>query len=515
LACLFFLQQSILAGREKTAYLDPFISRCWPRSDHIKPRRGPLLAKASPPGHWDHLPKRRLETARPRPNIRNRERPGEAVMGMAITGAHNAAARSNSTFTAGMAALAGLMFGLDIGVISGALKFIGAEFHASDFAKEWIVSSMMIGAAAGAIAAGFLSYRLGRKISLILSAALFVAGSLACAFAWSIPSLIAARLVLGVAIGIATFTAPLYIAEIAPPDRRGSMVSTYQLMMAIPGILFLGGVLLLPQSPRWLMMRGQQTKAREILSTLRNSEQDVSAEIADIETQLQRPDAGWALLKTNPNFRRSLGLGLLLQAIQQFTGINVVMYYAPRIFEATGFGTQAALWGTAIVGLMNVMATFIAIGTVDRLGRRPVLICGFSVMTVALILLGVLLDIGTNDLLMQMAAVAMLLIFIGGFAMSAGPLIWVLCSEVQPTRGRDFGVSASTFMNWAANFIVGLTFLSLLNAIGTGATFWLYAALNALFIVLTLWLVPETKGVSLETIETNLMAGKKLRHIGQ
>jgi SP family galactose:H+ symporter-like MFS transporter len=463
-------------------------------------------------------------------------------MGMAITGAHNAAARSNSTFTAGMAALAGLMFGLDIGVISGALKFIGAEFHASDFAKEWIVSSMMIGAAAGAIAAGFLSYRLGRKISLILSAALFVAGSLACAFAWSIPSLIAARLVLGVAIGIATFTAPLYIAEIAPPDRRGSMVSTYQLMItigilaafvsdslfsytaawrwmlgvvAIPGILFLGGVLLLPQSPRWLMMRGQQTKAREILSTLRNSEQDVSAEIADIETQLQRPDAGWALLKTNPNFRRSLGLGLLLQAIQQFTGINVVMYYAPRIFEATGFGTQAALWGTAIVGLMNVMATFIAIGTVDRLGRRPVLICGFSVMTVALILLGVLLDIGTNDLLMQMAAVAMLLIFIGGFAMSAGPLIWVLCSEVQPTRGRDFGVSASTFMNWAANFVVGLTFLSLLNAIGTGATFWLYAALNALFIVLTLWLVPETKGVSLETIETNLMAGKKLRHIGQ
>jgi SP family galactose:H+ symporter-like MFS transporter len=349
-------------------------------------------------------------------------------------------------------------------------------------------------------------------------------------------------MVLGVAIGIATFTAPLYIAEIAPPEKRGSMVSTYQLMItigifaafvsdsvlsysgawrwmlgivAVPGALFLAGVLVLPQSPRWLMMRGRKVKAREILATLRSSEQQVTEEIQDIETQLKRPDAGWVLFRTNPNFRRSLMLGLLLQAVQQFTGINVVMYYAPRIFQATGFGTEAQMWGTAIVGLVNVLATFGAIGTVDRLGRRPVLLCGFSVMTVALVLLGVLLQAGTSDLALQMCAVAALLTFITGFAMSAGPLIWVLCSEIQPTRGRDFGVSASTFMNWAANFVVGLTFLSLLNGLGTGPTFWLYAGLNGLFILMTLWLVPETKGVSLEAIEANLMAGKKLRRIGR
>jgi SP family galactose:H+ symporter-like MFS transporter len=201
--------------------------------------------------------------------------------------------------------------------------------------------------------------------------------------------------------------------------------------------------------------------------------------------------------------------------MQQFTGMNVVMYYAPRIFQLAGFEGHAQLWGTAIVGLVNVLATFIAIGLVDRLGRRPVLFTGFSVMTIGMGALGILLHMGTNDLVMRVFAVAMLLTFIIGFAMSAGPLIWVLCSEVQPIKGRDFGIAASTFTNWVANFIVGLTFLSMLNGFGSGPTFGIYAALNALFIVITLLFVPETKGVSLEKIENNLMAGKPLRRIGQ
>jgi MFS transporter, SP family, galactose:H+ symporter len=451
------------------------------------------------------------------------------------------AARNKAAFTAGMAALAGLMFGLDIGVISGALRFIGDAFHASDQAKEWIVSSMTIGAAIGALGAGVLSYQLGRKISLILSALLFVIGSLLCAFAWSVMTLIIARILLGLAIGTASFTAPLYIAEIAPPKKRGSMIATYQLMLtigilaafisdtllaygghwrwmlgivAVPGGMFLAGVFLLPNSPRWLMMRGRRPEALVVLLTLRESKQEVDEEVLEIEEQLRRPQVGWTLFRENGNFRRSVGFGLLLQAVQQFTGINVVMYYAPRIFEEAGFGLHASLWGTAIVGLVNVLATFIAIGVVDRLGRRPVLLIGFAVMAVGLGALGILLNIGTHDLTMRLIAVAMLLIFIAGFAMSAGPLIWILCSEVQPTRGRDFGVSASTFMNWAANFVVALTFLSLLNGLGSGATFWLYAALNAAFIVMTFFLVPETKGVSLEAIEANLMAGKPLRRIG-
>ncbi len=159
-----------------------------------------------------------------------------------------------------------------------------------------------------------------------------------------------------------------------------------------------------------------------------------------------------------PIFAAPSASACCFRRVQQFTGINVVMYYAPRIFEEAGFGLHASLWGTAIVGLVNVLATFVAIGVVDRLGRRPVLLIGFAVMAVGLGCFGILLNIGTHDLTMRLIAVAMLLIFIAGFATSAGPLIWILCSEVQPTRGRDFGVSASTFMNWAANFVVGLTF---------------------------------------------------------
>lgn len=447
----------------------------------------------------------------------------------------------HSFFTGGMAALAGLMFGLDIGVISGALQFIGTTFHASDAEKEWIVSSMMFGAAVGALSAGVLSFRLGRKVSLILGAILFVAGSLFCAFAWSVEALIVARVILGLAIGIASFTAPLYISEIAPPEKRGSMISTYQLMItigilvafisdtlfaysgawrwmlgivAIPGVLFLIGVTRLPNSPRWLLMRGKGREAREVLNELRRNDRVVEAEYAEIEEQLRRPQIGWELFRGNSNFRRSVFLGIVLQIIQQLTGINVVMYYAPRIFEAAGFQGHAQLWGTAIVGLVNVLATFIAIGVVDRLGRRPVLITGFIVMFIGMGTLGLLLDIGTNTLGLQLFAVAMLLIFIIGFAMSAGPLIWVLCSEVQPTKGRDFGISASTLTNWVANFVVGLTFLSMLNGFGSGVTFGIYAALNLLFLVFTIFFVPETKGVSLEHIEANLMAGKPLRRIG-
>jgi SP family galactose:H+ symporter-like MFS transporter len=447
----------------------------------------------------------------------------------------------HSFFTGGMAALAGLMFGLDIGVISGALQFIGKAFHATDSDKEWIVSSMMFGAALGALAAGVLSYRLGRKVSLILGAILFVAGSLFCAFAWSIASLIVARVVLGLAIGIATFTAPLYISEIAPPEKRGSMISTYQLMItigilaafisdtlfaysgawrwmlgivAVPGALFLIGVTRLPNSPRWLLMRGRSREARDVLNELRRNDRVVEAEVRDIEEQLRRPQVGWSLFRQNPNFRRSVFLGVILQIIQQLTGINVVMYYAPRIFESAGFQGHAQLWGTAIVGLVNVLATFVAIGVVDRLGRRPVLLAGFATMTIGMGVLGFMLHVGTHTLGMQLLAVAFLLIFIIGFATSAGPLIWVLCSEVQPTKGRDFGIAASTLTNWVANFVVGLTFLSMLNSFGDGITFGIYAALNLLFLVFTFFYVPETKGISLEGIEDNLMAGKPLRHIG-
>ena len=454
----------------------------------------------------------------------------------------SAQSKATVVFVCILAALAGLMFGLDVGVISGATQFIQAEYKVSDHTIEWIVSAMMFGAAAGALAASWLSGHLGRKRSLVLGAVLFVIGSLLSGMAWSPETLIASRVVLGMAIGIASFTAPLYLAEVAPEYIRGAMISTYQLMItigilvaflsdtafsysgawrwmlgiiAVPGALFLLGVLFLPDSPRWLLMRGRRQEAIDVLQRLRGDSDVVSREVADIDEQLKTPQRGWHMFLENRNFRRSVWLGVLLQLMQQFTGMNVVMYYAPRIFQVMGYDTAAQMWFTALVGLTNVLATFIAIALIDRWGRKPILYTGFTVMALGLAVVGLMMHNGIHDQGTQIFTVAMLLMFIVGFAMSAGPLIWTLCSEIQPLKGRDFGIGCSTFTNWACNYLVGISFLSLLNGIGNANTFWLYAGLNAVFIVLTFWLVPETKGVTLEQIERNLMSGKRLRDIGR
>ncbi|HEX6832910.1 MAG TPA: sugar porter family MFS transporter [Rudaea sp.] len=450
--------------------------------------------------------------------------------------------RTTALLTCTLAALAGLMFGLDIGVISGAVQFIQAEFRVDDHTIEWIVSAMMFGAALGAAIAGWLSASLGRKRSLILGGVLFVVGSLLCGAAWSPQSLIVARVLLGLAIGIAAFTAPLYLAEVASEDIRGAMISMYQLMIpigiflaflsdtalsysgnwrwmlgiiAIPGVLFLFGLLLLPDSPRWLLLRNRRDEAIDVLQRLRGDAQLVAREAADIEEQLRVPQRGWHLFVENANFRRSVALGVMLQIVQQLTGINVVMYYAPRIFQGMGYDTAAQMWFTAGVGLTNVLATFIAIGFVDKWGRKPILYAGFAAMALGLGIVGAILHAGIATPGQQLFAVAMLFVFIIGFSMSAGPLVWTLCSEVQPLKGRDFGIGCSTFTNWIANMIVGATFLTLLNGIGQANTFWLYAALNFGFIVFTWFFVPETKGVTLEEIERKLMSGARLRDIGR
>jgi MFS transporter, SP family, galactose:H+ symporter len=442
-----------------------------------------------------------------------------------------------------IAALAGLLFGLDIGVISGALPFITKQFHISDRVQEWIVSSMMVGAAFGALFSGWLAKRIGRKYALMIGAALFAVASALCAFAPDVDLLMAGRVLLGVAVGIASFTAPLYLSEVAPRTMRGSMISLHQLMVtvgilvaflsntafsasgdwrwmlgviAFPALVMFAGLFMLPQSPRWLMSVGREQEAHTVLQHLRGSAQEIDTEEREIRDQLKVKQEGWELFKHNSNFRRSVGLGVLLQIVQQLTGINVVMYYAPRIFGLAGYSSaHDQLWGTVIVGAVNVASTFIAIGLVDRWGRKPILYTGFTVMAAALATLGAMLHIGITSGTTQVIAVVALMTFIAGFAMSAGPMIWVLCAEIQPIKGRDFGISASTFINWVANTVAGATFLTLLNTIGHAPTFWLYAALNAGFILITFMLVPETRSTSLEQIERNLMDGKALRRLGQ
>ncbi|HEX7340447.1 MAG TPA: sugar porter family MFS transporter [Rhodanobacteraceae bacterium] len=451
-------------------------------------------------------------------------------------------ARAATVVIAILAALAGLMFGLDIGVISGAEHFIETDFNVTDRALEAVVSSMMAGAAIGAFAAGPMSSAWGRKKMLLLGGVVFVIGAIGSALSPSVGALMASRVVLGLAIGVLTFTAPLYLAEIAPGKNRGAMISSYQLMITIgilvaflsdtafsygghwrwmlgvitiPGALFLLGIVFLPDSPRWLMMRGRKDEAHHVLMRVRGSLDVVRRELADIEEQLRIPQRGWDMFLHNRHFRRSVGLGIVLQLVQQFTGMNVVMYYAPRIFQDMGYAPTEQMWFTALVGLINVLATFIAIGLVDRLGRKPILYTGFGVMAAGLAIVGYMMHLGVLTHAQQVFTVVMLLVFITGFAMSAGPLIWTLCSEVQPLKGRDFGIACSTVTNWVANMIVGATFLTLLNTVGHAGTFWLYAALNVIFLIVTFALVPETRGVTLEQIERKLMAGKRLRDIGR
>ncbi|WP_312042373.1 sugar porter family MFS transporter [Erwinia sp.] len=456
--------------------------------------------------------------------------------------ASNVSGNRFTWFVCMMAALSGLLFGLDIGVIAGALPFLAKDLHISNHEQEWVVSSMMFGAAIGALAAGWMSSKLGRKKSMLVGATLFIIGSLWSALSPDVESLIFSRVLLGLAVGVASYTAPLYLAEIAPERIRGSMISMYQLMLttgivvaylsdtafsysgswrwmlgviAIPAVILFVGVLFLPNSPRWLASHGRFNEAQRVLDRLRNTSEQAKQELDEIRESLMVKQHGWSLFRNNSNFRRAVWLGMLLQLMQQFTGMNVVMYYAPKIFGIAGFSsTSEQMWGTVIVGLVNVLATLIAIGLVDRWGRKPMLRTSFLVMAVGMGVLGTLLHMGVETDFRKYFAVAMLLIFIVGFAMAAGPVVWLLCSEIQPLKGRDFGITASTTTNWVGNMIVGATFLTMLEKFGNANTFWFYAALNLAFILLTIWLVPETKHVTLEHIERNLMKGKALRDIG-
>ncbi|WP_221180070.1 sugar porter family MFS transporter [Salinisphaera japonica] len=442
-----------------------------------------------------------------------------------------------------VAALAGLLFGMDIGVISGALPLIEKAFSVNDFMQEMIVSAMMAGAAVGAAFSGQISRRFGRRRTLLISGIVFAAGALFCAGAWSPLSLVAARAVLGIAVGMSSFIAPIYLSEVAPESVRGRLISFYQLMImtgilvaylvnavfvdiggwrlmlgviALPALLMVIGMATLPRSPRWLIDRGLTDEAHRVLLQLRGGDQSrVDAEMALIRDSAQLSEAGARLFRNNANFRRSTGLGMVLQFMQQFTGANVILYYAPHILELAGYDSaRQQLWGTVLIGVLMTLATFIAIAFVDRLGRKPLLYSGFSVMGICMLLLGGLYEYGLASIWAQYIAISLLGVFVISYAMSAAPMIWVLCSEIQPLRGRDFGVTCSTVTNWVSNMIIGATFLTLLTTLGNAGTFWLYAGLNFVFILATFCLIPETKGVSLERIEQNLMAGRPLRRIG-
>ncbi|BBG31450.1 sugar porter family MFS transporter [Zymobacter palmae] len=445
------------------------------------------------------------------------------------------------------AAAGGLLFGLHAGIMTGAIKFIHEEFHPTTVQEGWVIGAMLAGATIGTLSASTISNALGRKRPILLGGLLFFIGALLACMANSIEMLIVARVLLGLAIGIVSFVVPLYLSEVAPQHIRGTVIACFQLMITIgilvaylinlafssagnwaamlgvtmiPAALMVIGVLFLAESPRWMASRGAMDAAEATLKRLTGSDAAAAREMSGIRTALERQSGpkvkGGAFFLRNGNFRRSVLLGILIQAMQQFAGINIVIYYAPKIFEMANFhGTTAQLWSTVAVGVVNLLATIVAVAFADRWGRKPILYAGFAIMAISMAVLGAILYVTAFNFALQIIAVLAVLVFIVGFAMSIGPLAWALCAEIQPTQGRDFGLGCSTIANWISNMVIAAYFLVVLDALGGPLTFALLAAANAVFFVLTFLLIPETKGVQLEEIEGNLMKGMPLRRLGR
>lgn len=446
-------------------------------------------------------------------------------------------ARLNSyvVMAAAIAAVAGILFGFDTGVISGAILFIKNQFHLSDTMKEWVVSSVLVGALIGSFVSGSFADRYGRKRLLIITSLIFIVGTLGCAYTPNIPILITSRFVIGFAIGIASFAAPLYISEISPREYRGALVSLNQLAITIgilvaylvdmafvhthdtwrwmfgfgiiPAAFLFFGMLFLPRSPRWLVSVGNITKAKETLKRIRGFFYEES-ELEGIQKSIVK-DTHWTMLFQRwllPAVVIGLGLGLL----QQFTGINTIIYYAPTIFQMTGVDSNAgAIYATVGVGVVNVLFTIIALPLIDKWGRRPLLLTGMSLMLVSLILMTLSFNYAAHAAYLRWFALGSMLIFIAGFAISLGPIMWLIIAEIFPLEIRGFATSVMVSASWLFNFIVAQTFLTLIHHVGQSGTFMIYAVICFLGLIFVQRRVPETKGVTLEQIEMTLRDNAK------
>lgn len=427
------------------------------------------------------------------------------------------------------AAVGGLLFGYDTGVISGALIFIKRSFGLSIFQQELAVSSVLVGAAVFAITGGSLSDRFGRRKMLLITSVIFIAGALVCAFAGSIQILILGRVMVGIGIGLASSVVPLYIAEISPASARGWQVSLFQLAITIgilvayladyvftpssgwrwmlglavvPGVLLGAGMLFLPETPRFLARHGHFDLARTVLIKIRGT-QDVEEEFQEIKTASQetalRGHVSDLLL---PALRPALMIGIGLAIFQQVTGINTIIYYAPYIIRTAGISSlQGSILATAGIGTVNVVMTLVSMWLIDRVGRRPLLLTGIAGMIVSLGALGFIFHLQAKGGELAGLAVVILMFYVASFAISLGPIFWLLIAEIYPLkiRGLATGIAAGT--NWLANFVVSLTFLSLLKSLGPSLTFWLYGVLAIGSWLFSYYLVPETKGRTLEEIE--------------
>ena len=430
---------------------------------------------------------------------------------------------------AAIAALGGFLFGYDTGVISGALLFIGKELHASKFDQSAIVGSLLLGAVGGAIASGYLAGAIGRRRTKIVSGTVFAVAAIASALSQDVWQLIGARFVLGLAVGTASFVAPMYIGELVPPRIRGGLVSFNQLMIttgilvayivdfalkgiannwrwmlglgALPGIALALGMLLLPESPRWLVERDREDEARRVLCRARRRD-EVDDELEEIKEVAKEEGKLRDLLGRAVRPMLIVGLGLAI--FQQIVGINTVIYFAPTILKFAGVSTSKSIGETVFIGVTNVVFTIVAVMLLDKLGRRASLLVGTAGLTVALFALGFFFQVAAVKQHAGWLALTALIVYIASFAIGLGPVFWLMIAEIFPLKIRSAAMSVCTVANWGFNFLVSFTFLQLTTTAGKGGAFFTYAAIGVLAIAFFAWKVPETKGRTLEEIETEL-----------
>ena len=398
---------------------------------------------------------------------------------------------------------------------------------------------MLVGGILGALINGIVADRLGRKLMVQGAALIFIAGAAASALSPSAGALLASRFVLGLALGAVSASAPLYIAEISPAAGRGRFVTLFQLAITIgimlgyfvdraltgsgewrlmlgsstvPAIILLFGMFILPHSPRWLLKMGRDEEAKDTLLKISGgSVSRADAELNEIRKVISMESKGGLADMLRPPVSRAFVTGIGLFLLQQFVGINTIMYYAPSLFREAGMKSpDTAILATVSVGVVNVLATFIAVWLIDRAGRKPLLYAGLAGMLISLTAIGGVFALGDSGggLETGRATVIAVWFYIACFAFSLGPVPWIIMTEIFPLNVRGRAVSIATMSSWGSNLIVSFSFLPLFEAAGAAFTYWLYALVSLLGIVFVWRLVPETKGMTLEEIEERLLSEK-------
>jgi sugar porter (SP) family MFS transporter len=430
---------------------------------------------------------------------------------------------------AAVAAIGGLLFGFDTAVINGAIVFLKRQFALSDSQTEFGASSLLLGCVFGASLAAFTSDRFGRKKSLLAAATVFTVSSVGAALPRNITEFVLARLMGGLAIGLASTLSPLYIAEISPPRIRGLLVSVNQLAIvtgillsysvnygltgagpanwrwmfasaAVPSVIFLLALLLVPESPRWLVQKGREDEAEHILSRIKGREA-AQAEILAIHSAVEE-ETGKVF---DPAFRKPLVVAVLIALFSQFTGINTIIYYGSLVFleHVPKQTASTALWANVMIGIINFAATLVGMYLIDRVGRKPLMMSAFAGMAVSLVGMAAAIHVEASGL----AVLILVLVYVACFAVGIGTGTWVLMSEICPTRVRGRAMSIATLFLWCGTLLVTLTFLSLVRILTTPGAFLLYAVICVAAFLFVKLVIPETKGRSLEEIESWWQAG--------